>query len=46
MAFYNSFKSDLALLTQENFSDAALALFQYQAQNNIIYKKIPAPLGL
>lgn len=38
MSFSNSFKDELFNITDRNFNEKALELFNYQAKNNLVYK--------
>jgi hypothetical protein len=38
MSFSNSFKNELFVIDERNFNDKALELFNFQAENNIVYK--------
>lgn len=39
MSFANSFKNGLFDIQERNFNEKAIELFNYQAENNLIYKK-------
>ena len=46
MHTFKSFDSDLYAVNEHNFDDIALQLFQFQAENNTIYKNYIAHLGI
>lgn len=46
MDTFKSFNPDLYSVNEQNFDDIALQLFQFQAENNTIYKKYIFNLGI
>lgn len=46
MDFINHFRSNLSNVNSDNFDQYALSLFQYQAENNKLYKSYIQHLGL